>query len=472
MIRHALLICSLFLVSTNAQRYSKSIQIQPRSAYSTNVVHQYPNDLHAESSIKVDFQPQQVLSNGKNRGNGNRYTQSNNPISVTRPPYLKESKGPNLFNVGYNLNFKDNGYPLRKPEEPRRLPLFDGKKFENAEVITGRLKKNEKVRAPSVNPNLSPQDFVSQAFLKQKASGSTRYTSSPTNTMSKYAFPTREQVSKYPSQSPTFTYNTQQTIFKDVIKATRPDPIQLSPDFKTSYETNGNKWTSDQLEPQEFDQYFRKQSNADSQAFDTFDHEVAIKNSETFDFSNAHGEINFGNNKEISDVVAAGSNAEPTIVQAPVNFNSNGPPATDLNNINIEAHIPKNLRGVKPLPLDTSLLKDPVLTTNFNEVPQHGKVIPIHFDVRPIQTVMQREISKAQNYATYQNPYGYAGATNDNLDQGSGSNNANVRMYGQPEDKGQYKVAFAYGKEPANYEEDIYKIVSMRPPPITPNLRY
>lgn len=350
--------------------------------YTPNFLHQmhhtpgYHGDLHGQNSIKLDYyqaQQQQV-----------------SPVPRGRNKY--PNQGPqhgNTFNVGYNLRFQEGNKKFHLPP--------GGKKFENAEVIRGRLKNNEQVRAPGPNQEYGPQTFLQQP--------STRYTSSPTN-------------QHY--QTSSFSYPTQQNVF------IKPEKSQ-----------NDVPWKSIGVEePQavEPQNYFKKSFN-NPQGFASFNHEVALKNSESFDFSNVHGQISYGDDRSgVEDNIPAGSEQHSQNI--------------DLNNLNIEAHIPKNLRGVKPLPLDTSLLKDPVLTTslkgNADTAKLGGKVIPIHFDVSSVQAAVQKELGKSQTYS----PFGQQNFDQYNLQQ-------NV-----------------YDAQRANDVGDPYKIVSMRPPPVTPNFGY
>lgn len=357
--------------------------------YSSNIIHQYPggSDQNAESSIQVDF-------HGFQR-------------PATRNSFSSEPS--QAFNVGYNLSFNNDYKP--KPLKEHRYTNVDVKKFENAEVITGRLKTNEKVRAPSFGSD--------QAF--------------PTNSRARYATPVQEQYSKYPSQSPTFTYNTQQAIFRDVVQATRPEPIQLSPQLRSSYQAQVGRFGS-------------------GDPVGNFNHDFALKKSEAFDFSHAQGAISFGNKNLAGDSFSAASEHVPAA-------------ASDLNNLNIEAHIPKNLRGVKPLPLDTSLLKDPVLTTSDSkDAPnKYGKVIPIHFDIRPLKNVVQTGQDQGRNYGNYGN---FPAPSTESLTYEVGTaSGANLRMYGSPEPNGNF------GQEMRG-RDDVYKIASMRPPPLGRNFRY
>lgn len=493
-----LLACSLTIALVNGQRYSKSIQAQPRVGFSTNIVHNYPgyNDLQAESSINVNFQSQQPLNN---RGSAKYISNTPNSNSFSRTSFAGPLKDSSLFNVGYDLSFNEN-----KKQEPRYTNANNNKKFENAEVITGRLKKNEKVRAPSLNVELSPQDFVSNAFLRQKQlnSVSTRHTSTPINVTPKHLSPIHEKYPKYPSQSSTLTYNTQQNIFKDVSKLSRPESIQLSPDFKTSYETSGrwqditslketNNKKLDSISPQGLQEI--KHTNVAIQNPSRFNHDFALKNSEAFDFSNAHGEIIFGDNKDSSSAASEQYSQKINsyeIFDQPINKNNN----LDSNfnpqqESDLESHLPKYLRGVKPLPVDTSLVKDPGFS---KESLKYARVIPIHFDI----SQMQNDLTPIQNFVAQQNPYvnrqiqsyGYPSqqsyVQHSNLGNSGGLTYENsepaasqpiFQLYGNPEpmdNKLYSKSGLKYGRDHTNYEEDIYKIVSMRPPPITQNNRY
>lgn len=360
--------------------------------YTPNFLHQmhhtpgYHGDLHGQNSIKLDYyqaQQQQV-----------------SPVPRGRNKY--PNQGPqhgNSFNVGYNLRFQEGNKKFHLPP--------GGKKFENAEVIRGRLKNNEQVRAPGPN-----QEYGPQTFLQQKPSSSTRYTSSPTNQ--------HYQTTRQPS----FSYPTQQNIF-----------------IKPEQSQNDAPWKSIGIEEQQAIQpqnYFEKSFN-NPQGFASFNHDVALKNSESFDFSNVHGQISYGDDRSgVEDNIPAGSEHHPQNI--------------DLNNLNIEAHIPKNLRGVKPLPLDTSLLQDPVLTTSLKGNPDTaklgGKVIPIHFDVSSVQAAVQKELGKSQTYS----PFGQQNFDQYNLQQ-------NVYDAQRANDVG-------------GFNGDPYKIVSMRPPPVTPNFGY
>ncbi|XP_066145532.1 uncharacterized protein [Euwallacea fornicatus] len=409
MIFPMLLTCTLVLVG--AQRVPKSIGVQRRMGYSPNVVHamQGYGDLRAEGSVNANY-PHQQLNSYKGRV---KYTN------------VQQPQGGSHFNVGYNLRFKEEPNKNFNRFQQQRYPqITTGKKFENAEVIRGTLKNNEKVRAP-LGPDMSPQQFVSQAYQTQKQirpQTQTKYTSA--------------QIRFSPSSSsPGFNnYNTQQNIFKDVVRSTRPEPVQYD---NTKWESiTPATQTENAIQADEFDKYFRKEAVRDNQQFASFNHEIALKNSETFDFSNVHGDISFGDssNRQFIDNVSGGSDRHSTTLPASVVSQNKIP--VDLN---IEAHIPENLKGVQPLPIDTSLLQDPVLTTSLQgnqDVSKYGK-IPIHFDVRQIQAAMQEELHKTQKFAPHNyNPSGYGNAV--------------------------------------NYQEDPYKIVSMRPPPpaAAQNLRY
>ncbi|KAH0999562.1 hypothetical protein HUJ04_005408 [Dendroctonus ponderosae] len=416
MMHQSLFICCLTVALVWGQRSPKSIGLQPRMGYSSSIIHQNPggSDQHAESSIQVDFHGFQAFGSEKRPLTRNSF--SNEPSQA--------------FNVGYDLSFNKNDYKPKALKE-HRYTNVDVKKFENAEVITGRLKLNEKVRAPASGSE-QPQALAFQTSKKLLGSSKARY-----------ATPVHEQYSQYPSQSPTFSYNTQQAIFRDVVQATRPEPIQLSPDLRSSYQAN-TKWNQAPISAH----VGRSRSG---EPLGNFNHDVALRNSESFDFSHAQGEMSFGNKSPATDSFSAASEHFPAA-------------ASDLNNLNIEAHIPKNLRGVKPFPLDTSLLKDPVLTTSANKdaSTKYGRVIPIHFDIRPLKNVAQTGLDKA--YGNYGN---FPAPSPETLTYEVGSSNgANLRMYGSPEPNGNLGNGFMNGRD------DVYKITSIRPPPIGRNFRY
>ncbi|XP_066245495.1 uncharacterized protein [Euwallacea similis] len=370
-------------------------------SYSPNQVHavQGYGDLRAEGSVNTNYPHQQLNNYNKGRV---KYTN------------VQQPQGGSHFNVGYNLRFKDEPNKNFNWFQQQRYPqITTGKKFENAEVIRGTLKNNEKVRAP-LSPDMSPQQFVSHAYQKQlRPQVQTKYTS------------TQIRFSPSSSSSGFNNYNTQQNIFKDVVRSTRPEPVQY--DYTKWESITPASQTEEAIQPEEFDEYFKKEAARDNQQFASFNHEIALKNSETFDFSNVHGEISFGDssNGQFFDNVSGGSDRHSTTLSVS-GANKNKIPA----DLDIESHIPENLKGVKPLPIDTSLLQDPVLTTSLKgnqDVSKYGK-IPIHFDVRQVQAAMQEELHKVQKFTPQNyNPLGYGNAV--------------------------------------NYQEDPYKIVSMRPPP-------
>ncbi|XP_050298936.1 uncharacterized protein LOC126737893 [Anthonomus grandis grandis] len=438
MIFHVLQVCSLMTVLVSGQRWSKAIQsFQPRIGYSTNIVHTKAgsNDLNAESSINVNFP----------------FLKEKAPTKYTQV-YAGSRNAPNaqnanFFKVGYNLKFNDNNFNKKLKEHAPKTH----KKFENAEVITGRQKKNEKVRAPMINTDLAPEDFVSNAYLRQLQMSEAHKQYSP---------PIVHKFS--PPKTRSYTYS-QQDISRPQVQtnsaqeqANLPQKYTRTPTTATAYNYNiqkASKAVQTSVVPQQYT----------GNNYQTFNHDVALKNSESFDFSNAHGDINIGDN-----ALAASEHYSQTFKhneESPTNA------VTDINNIKLEDHIPKSFKGVKPLPLDTSLLKDPILTTDLNNAPKttNDQIIPIHFDVRSIQAAMQNEIGKLHQSYYQQNPYITKAQNTLMNEDNAGSYSNNFRTYGQPEpiDASQYRAGWKN-----NYEEDIYNIVSMRPPPIGPNMRY
>ena len=127
--------------------------------YSNNIVHDHPNypDQAPQSSVNVNFN---THPSETKKIYSNHYQQ---PYTQNYPTNAPQSQ---LFNVGYSVSFT-NGKPVKPPPKyPRNNNLDDG------EIITGTRKYNEQVEVPNVN--MSPQEYVHTALIstkKQKISG-------------------------------------------------------------------------------------------------------------------------------------------------------------------------------------------------------------------------------------------------------------------------------------------------------------
>ncbi|KAF7283704.1 uncharacterized protein LOC143204879 isoform X2 [Rhynchophorus ferrugineus] len=344
-----ILVSSLFCSMASSQRFPKSVRIEGEPTYLTNIIHTIGANLDnwADSSLNPNNQDQSA----------NRLVQSIPPSSKSDLIYThaplnaiydyklarrRSDSDINTFNVGYNIRFGQQSEPYKQPKLTTR-----NHKFENAEIITGKVKHNEKVRAPN-----------SHGFNNKEQ-------------------PIKKLVQYQQQHEPLLPTNYGQSASRiQVIQSQyQPSPHwrNMGPNMEMTRSLEGspmpeNIFHTNYLPNQANQNHFR-QVTADS----SFNHVQAMKNSQPFDFSNAHGEL-------IADSLSQSSNHYTENTKFPF-----------PDNINVESAIPAHLKGVKPLPLDTSLLKEPVLMTGVQNVAKNSRILPIHFDLRPIQVALQEQ---------------------------------------------------------------------------------
>ncbi|XP_030751521.1 uncharacterized protein LOC115879031 isoform X2 [Sitophilus oryzae] len=357
-------------------RFSKSIEARPRVGYSTNVVHTFPGNLDNWAQTSINPYNQEPAANNQLIPNkprskfapiyrdtpGNLLYGQNNKVFSNSGPH------PNLnsFNVGYNIQFGQNGGSSQKY-------IFaagqKNKNFDNAEIITGKLKGNEQVRAPIRFGTPAPRrPVITLTQEPQLLPSSVNYITNPL--FSKYNKPAR----------PATGYGKIPDFIRDLDASFQASPWKsIGTNIEMSKSIEG---------PQIQKTFFRPsfpQKAVTQTPLRSFNHEKAIRYSQPFDVSNVSPEKFFDN-------FQAGS--EQYSQYSDLNGNRKNHPNIP-ENIDVNSHIPSHLRGVKPLPLDTSLLKDPVLTTDFKEAAKDSNILPIHFDLSPIQAAVQKESSRA-----------------------------------------------------------------------------
>lgn len=343
--------------------------------YSANIVHEdpkHPDEVSAQSSINVNFNPKKINSPP---------TENYPTVRSTNAAFRQNKQIPQpdtqLFNVGYSVTFK-NGPNENK--QTKRQQILD-----NGEIITGTRKRNEQVDAP--------QDFSVQSRQIQQIGISER----------KHKI---SGIKPKPNQNQFQTgANTKQLVNSaNLTPATQKQLKQLEnvqPQFMLQKQVHDNfAWRNlgpdvEIVRSSEIPIGNNLKSNGQS-----FNHEKALGRSESFDFTNAL-DNNVGELKGTTQKFVL-EKADPTpitnLIQPTTNY---VPISTQTQNIDVPVQqyfgngiklMSTNGGPAPKFPVDMSLLRDPIITTDLKHVPENPNVIPIHFDIRPIQEAVKSHL--------------------------------------------------------------------------------
>ncbi|KAF5282042.1 hypothetical protein FQA39_LY00566 [Lamprigera yunnana] len=455
-----ILIGILICVSSSLSgRVSNSDDLRMRRdtiGYSTSVVHQNPKypDQRAESSIKVDFQTNNQQGH---RQTGRKRPKSNEQLpqqqtfashSYNNPQYHQESEqynAPQTFNVGYSVSF--NGKSQKSLQQL----------FPPPEIITGS--RNEAVQRP-MHSNFDAEDFVSNALLdikKQKISGiKPKYNrvnikQDAKNFITQLAPKTQQYLSYLGDVKPTPSSNLHFRQQLETIVPTTESWTSVSPTVEI-YRSKGLHTNINQTPKH-------------------FDHDSALGNSEGFDFSN----IMDAYDKNIkmmqeSDVPFENENTAAPYRQFQVI------PIQQLDFAQPTSEPVQQRQPPHKLPVDTSLLRDPVLTVAGKNLPTNKHSIPIPFDTSLIQVLHQklapsvvvddmRQQQIPNHPVVQQGNQQHSFLNNDNFEQYFNHHLKHV----QPQES--RIESYAIPSEGYNRKMNIAKYIEMdlRPPPVEIN---
>lgn len=303
---------------------------------------------------------------------------------------ISQTSDTQLFNVGYSVSFANNAKNLRKQQKPRIT--------ESSDIITGTRKGQEFVQKPP--PGFATHEFASNSLLD--ASGNS-FQHIPQSIVQTNLLPLQQKYYDT-SENP---YESQQREISDV-KQQNHIWHNLSPNleiFKSTDLSENKPLNSAEFKPSH-----------------QFDHANALGKSEGFDYSNAINSAGGTNNSPPPQSSAqqfrqkvnpAGpvlfDNAEDTQIPKQPNLrlpsNVFLPPITYNHNLQTSAssfvpHAKGQSQQVPKLPIDTRLLRNPVLTTKERPVVNNPHSIPIHFDTTLVQEAMNKELLAQQHRAS------------------------------------------------------------------------
>ncbi|KAK4886731.1 hypothetical protein RN001_003002 [Aquatica leii] len=352
-------------------------------SYSTSVIHDNPRypDQHAESSIKVDFQTNQqvkkpAIKRPKTSSDQIPLQQTFVPQKVDR--YQQDN---NQFNTPQSQSF-NVGYSVRFNDKPSKFPQ---QTFQNTDIITGS--RNNAVQKP--NDDFDAQEFVNNALIdikKQKISGikpkyNKHYVKDDTkNFISNLAPKTQQYLSYLGEPKPVASSNTR---FRQ----------HLLPKVKPLTESLTSSWTN--LSPT-VEIYHSKDllQNNLKQGARHFNHNSALGKTEEFDFSNVLEALNGNNNNNLYNNLKT---TEETLI--PLAHKANINPYTPLQILSAKQiqfpqspseSIQTHTVQKHNLPVDTSLLRDPVLTVSNKNVAANEHTLPIQFDTTLLEAMQQK----------------------------------------------------------------------------------
>lgn len=345
-------------------------------AYTSNVAHkdpQYP-DQSARSTVSVSFNTNHQQDLKKTP----RYTSSFQksptfdhplPTPVFRNTQIAtvphgDNGNTQLFNVGYSVRFQGKSTPIQ-----RDVPTFMRPNLDNGEIITGTRKANEQVSAPQAMESTQQLTVNSLDEKKHKLSG--------IKPKPKFQVPLGKPEKVYLAPQT-------QKYLKQLEQGTKP--LFKSTEDAKKYHDQTYSWRN--LGPS-VEIIRSSEIPATSQEFD---HSSALGRSQSFDFSNgvdinqpsatsSYPSFNYQTNTQQQFLPPISTKVETK----PLLFSQ------------IPTTTPPVNQGVAKFPLDTSLLRDPYVTTNINNVPKTTNVVPIHFNVRPLEEVMKNHLQAAKN---------------------------------------------------------------------------
>ncbi|CAH0561044.1 unnamed protein product [Brassicogethes aeneus] len=339
---------TLCIALASCQSMMDNIFQRQTMSYTTNVVHP---DQHSQSSVSVSFNP---TTNEKIP----RYT-----TSFKKAPTFASANAKNtntqLFNVGYSVRFKN---PVaRQVASPSRPNLDEG------EIITGTRKANEQVAIPQSANSLTDDSGSKPTFEALEAKPEDLYLS-----------PTTQQYLK------------NLEVGKPTISAT-----EEARKYQQNYSWRNLGPSAEIIRSSEIPLNHQP----------IFNHASALGRSQTFDFTNG---VNDQHQQQQASSLVPTYNPYQSKTQflPPISQHIH----TKLNHINqIPTSMPQVNTGSYNLPVDTSLLRDPYLTTNMQSVPNDNKMIPIHFNVRPLEDAMKNQfnLNKFDPYHSGEDSYAY-----------------------------------------------------------------
>ncbi|XP_060531199.1 uncharacterized protein LOC132704901 [Cylas formicarius] len=314
--------------------------------------------------------------------------------------------GAQFYNVGYSVSFNGKRQVQRNPV-PKRQTL------EHAEIITGRAKKNEQVTAPHT------ENIFSHALAAQKhlISG-IKPKVFPGRPLEKPGRGLLEEASSFSSKTQHHIKGLEKT--KALQLANRKYKNAQGSDYSRWKHLGAGVEIVKSAEIPVSTKYVNPPQDVTK-----FNHVGALESSQQFDATNVLGNTDsdmFGNDRQRSSYVG---------------------------------HNPTKL------PMDMSLLRDPVIITNPQNIPNDPNVIPIHFDLRSLHLATPTEA----NYNPVEQNYAYREGNEPSLDDNSqiyaaedayddhetSQSEVQYKVYGKPQP--QPLDSFRYTNTPTNVKK-------------------